>query len=144
MRGLPADGIFRKFRSHGAGVACLRRFETVERSGIEARASGAVHWLALEWSGVEPASIGEVRPQNQPLCRCHLEAQARNALWTENRSREDAQRLCGGRLFSGSALSRLGGGAASQPGEKRSRKPVVLDALFLGRGVAPPILRLAH
>jgi len=35
---------------------------------MEARASGEVRWLALEWSGVEPAEIGEVRPQNEPMC----------------------------------------------------------------------------
>jgi len=138
MRGLPAEGTLRNFRSHGAGVACLRRFESVERSGMEARASGAVHWLALQWTGEETAGIGEVRPQNKPLCRCHLKAQARNAPWTENRSREDGQRLSGVRVFAGIALSRLGGGPASQPGVKRSRKRVVLDAKFLWRGAARP------
>ena len=111
---------------------------------MEARASGAVHWLALEWSGVETASIGEVRPQNKPLCRCHLEAQARNAPWTENRSRK-----MGGdsAAFVPSRAARCHDSMEAQPrrlGEKRSRKRVVLEPLFLGRGVAPPILRLAH
>jgi len=55
-----------------AGTACLRRFETVYRSGMEARAGGAVHRLALEWSGVEPAPIGEVRPHAKPMCRWKL------------------------------------------------------------------------
>jgi len=55
VRGLPADGTWRNSRARGAGAACLRRFETVERRGMEARACGVVHGLALEWSGVEPA-----------------------------------------------------------------------------------------
>jgi len=48
-------GLGEILRAHGAGAACLRRFETVERSGMEARAGGAVHRAALEWSGVELA-----------------------------------------------------------------------------------------
>ena len=42
------------WRGSPAG-ARLRKFETVERSGMEARAGGAVRRAALEWSGVEPA-----------------------------------------------------------------------------------------
>jgi hypothetical protein len=71
MRGLLADGAWRGLRARGAGVACLRRFETVERRGMEARAGGAVHWPGLEWSGVEQALIGEVRPQSS---RCVVES----------------------------------------------------------------------
>jgi len=48
-------GLGESLRAYGDGVACLRRFETVERSAMEARAGGEVHWLALEWSGVELA-----------------------------------------------------------------------------------------
>jgi len=62
-------GLGESFRAHGAGAACLRRFETVQRRGMKARAGGAVRRAALEWSGVEPALIGEVRPHPQPMCR---------------------------------------------------------------------------
>ena len=36
---------------------------------MEARAGGVVHRAALQWSRVEPALIGEVRPPPQPMCR---------------------------------------------------------------------------
>jgi hypothetical protein len=48
-------GLGGSLRTHGAGATCLRRFETVERRGMEARAGGEVHPAALEWRGVEPA-----------------------------------------------------------------------------------------
>ncbi len=40
-------------RVDSRGDACLRRFETVQRNGMEARAGGAVHWVARSCSGVE-------------------------------------------------------------------------------------------
>jgi len=54
MRGLPADGTWRNFRAHGAGAACLRRFEMVERRGMEAQAGGAGRWR--RWNGADPPS----------------------------------------------------------------------------------------
>ena len=33
-------GLGESLRAHGGGAACLRQFETVERSGMEARAGG--------------------------------------------------------------------------------------------------------
>ena len=48
-------GLGESFCAHGAGAACLRRFETVERRGMEARAGEELHRAALEWSGEEPA-----------------------------------------------------------------------------------------
>jgi hypothetical protein len=48
-------GLGESSRAHGGGAACLRRFETVQRSRMEARAGGAVYRLALGWKGAEPA-----------------------------------------------------------------------------------------
>ena len=50
MRGLPAEGNWRNLRAHGAGAACLRRFEC----GV------------AEWNGAEG------RPVLQPMCRWKL------------------------------------------------------------------------
>ena len=47
--------VFAAPAAHGAGAACLRQFEAAERRGMEARAGGGVHRVALEWSEVEPA-----------------------------------------------------------------------------------------
>lgn len=83
---------------------------------------------------METALIGEVRPQNKPVCRCHLEAQARKA--AENRSRKmggDSAAVLPSRE------SRCRGSVEAQHrrlGEKRSRKRDVLEPLVFGRGVA--------
>jgi hypothetical protein len=104
-------GLCESCRSRGAGAACLRRFGTVERSGLEARAGGAVRRLALESSGVETALIAGVRLQRQPGCR---------GKWVLATRRRSWDRVA--------ALSRLVAGHGSRPG----RKPGVLDSLVFG------------
>ena len=54
MRGLMGDGTWRGLCAHGAGAACLRRFEALERRGMEARVGEAVHRLP-PWVGVAAA-----------------------------------------------------------------------------------------
>jgi hypothetical protein len=61
MRGLPAEGTWRKLSRSRAGVACLRQFETVERSGMEGPAGGAGHWRrwnGAAWNRLELAKSG--------------------------------------------------------------------------------------
>ena len=48
-------GLGESFRAHGAGVACLRQFETVERSGMEGPAGGAGHWRRWNGKGSVPS-----------------------------------------------------------------------------------------
>ena len=52
MRGVPAEGTCRNLRAHDAGVACLRRFETVKLSGPAfVRLRRGKHGSAGRWSG---------------------------------------------------------------------------------------------
>ena len=53
MRGLPADGTLRKLSLSRRRGSLSPVFQNTERSAMEASASGAVLWQALEWSGVE-------------------------------------------------------------------------------------------
>ena len=46
---------------------------------MEVRAGGAVHRAALEWREVEPALIGEVRPERHEFHQHHAQSDAEAA-----------------------------------------------------------------
>ena len=64
-------GLGGSLRAPAPGPACLRRFETVERRGMEARASGTGHWWrwnGAKWNRLELAKSVPV-PADQKMTR---------------------------------------------------------------------------